>query len=555
MEGSEPVSINCDRGTPLDALDVESVVDSQYVYYQRSPQTQLNPPSSPISSPEYDNCPPTPEHVPLGYTTPPPSNKVLHKNYMKRRPRSFDGRSSPPGSELTCPICLGEVDSKSTTNTCLHKFCFTCLLEWSKVKAVCPLCKGKFTRILYNFRSDNDYDKCILPPPPEPQQAASLQVFLHRRRRDVYTLDLRARPLSDITNRFRECSPEWYRTNEAQTHRLVPWLNRELNVVLDISGQQGREEFLITQILEWVKLYNITSQEMRDQLLPYLSTSTEHFQHEFYQFARSPFDLPLYDRLVTYTNRRVTIEVVSSDSDNDDNTADAGVDGINNSVQFIEEIRNREYESPENLNRILAERRTVNPTLNLGVTNYPDRSGSKRNRPKSCSAERKVERNMETSEERNVDVNFDPLRREGETERGDESHGKHRREMDRFGGISNRLVAVGNRRKTRKLPKYRRYQGATSEDVHDESSIDLSVTREEMMDEVPSTSSGHRCGLSRLVIPDSDSDNSDIEVVDVIKPKSRKTTNKAPVVIELGESDNDFDVPQSRANLKRSRKR
>ena len=159
---------------------------------------------------------------------------------------------------------------------------------------------------------------------------------------------------------------------------------------------------------------------------------------------------------------------------------------------------------------------------------------------------------METSEERNVDVNFDPLRREGETERGDESHGRHKREVDRFGGISNRMVTVGNRRKTRKLLKYRRCQGGTSEAVHDESSIDLSVTIEEMMDEVPSTSRGHSSGLSRLVIPDSDSD---LEVVDVIKPKTRPPTNKAPVVIELGESDNDFDVPQSRANLKRSRKR
>ena len=85
MEGSEPVSINYDRGTPLDALDVESVVDSQYVYYQRSPQSQLNPPSSPISSPEYDNCPSTPEYVPAPpcFTAPPPStsqtNKVIRK--------------------------------------------------------------------------------------------------------------------------------------------------------------------------------------------------------------------------------------------------------------------------------------------------------------------------------------------------------------------------------------------------------------------------------------------------------------------------------------------
>ena len=38
------------------------------------------------------------------------------------------------------------------TDSCMHKFCFTCLQEWSKVKAECPLCKGKFSSILYNIR-------------------------------------------------------------------------------------------------------------------------------------------------------------------------------------------------------------------------------------------------------------------------------------------------------------------------------------------------------------------------------------------------------------------
>ena len=36
-------------------------------------------------------------------------------------------------------------------------------------------------------------------------------------RREVYLADLWAQPLTDT--RLRECSPEWYRANEAQTHR------------------------------------------------------------------------------------------------------------------------------------------------------------------------------------------------------------------------------------------------------------------------------------------------------------------------------------------------
>jgi len=45
------------------------------------------------------------------------------------------------------------------------------------------------------------------------------------------------------------------------------------------------------------------SPEMRDLLLPYLGTRTEHFQHEFYNFARSPYDLVGFDRNAEYEAR------------------------------------------------------------------------------------------------------------------------------------------------------------------------------------------------------------------------------------------------------------
>ena len=81
-------------------------------------------------------------------------------------------------------------------------------------------------------------------------------------------------------------SPEWYRNNEAQTHRLVPWLNRELNAILGITGQHSRLAHLLSQILDWITLYNIGSPDLSERLLPHLGTNTEHFQHELLQFAR-----------------------------------------------------------------------------------------------------------------------------------------------------------------------------------------------------------------------------------------------------------------------------
>ena len=43
----------------------------------------------------------------------------------KERPRSPDP---------SCAICLGQIENMSYTDSCFHKFCFTCLLEWSKVR-------------------------------------------------------------------------------------------------------------------------------------------------------------------------------------------------------------------------------------------------------------------------------------------------------------------------------------------------------------------------------------------------------------------------------------
>lgn len=42
------------------------------------------------------------------------------------------GRDSP---DSHCVICLGKLQNKSFTDSCLHQFCFQCLLQWSKVSS------------------------------------------------------------------------------------------------------------------------------------------------------------------------------------------------------------------------------------------------------------------------------------------------------------------------------------------------------------------------------------------------------------------------------------
>ncbi|XP_015681775.1 E3 ubiquitin-protein ligase Topors [Protobothrops mucrosquamatus] len=56
-----------------------------------------------------------------------------------------------------CPICLDLFENVAYLDRCWHRFCFRCVLEWSKNKAECPLCKQPFRSIVHSMRSADDY--------------------------------------------------------------------------------------------------------------------------------------------------------------------------------------------------------------------------------------------------------------------------------------------------------------------------------------------------------------------------------------------------------------
>lgn len=116
-------------------------------------------------------CPPTPDGQAEFAATPPPNLRI--REFLKSQQRRSPGRdhaaavaaaaaavadaprashpnrdendSSASGDEQrqndssspppNCSICLGRVKSKCFTDSCMHQFCFSCLLEWSKVCA------------------------------------------------------------------------------------------------------------------------------------------------------------------------------------------------------------------------------------------------------------------------------------------------------------------------------------------------------------------------------------------------------------------------------------
>lgn len=65
-----------------------------------------------------------------------------------------------------CPICLLDSMDRdpSFTNTCFHLFCYVCIENWTKNKATCPLCRTKFTKIIFNIKSATNYEEKIASP-------------------------------------------------------------------------------------------------------------------------------------------------------------------------------------------------------------------------------------------------------------------------------------------------------------------------------------------------------------------------------------------------------
>ncbi|XP_062457433.1 E3 ubiquitin-protein ligase Topors-like, partial [Rhea pennata] len=96
---------------------------------------------------------------------------------------------TPAAPDATCPICLDTLDDIAYVKPCFHKFCFGCVLRWSKTKAECPLCKQVFQSILHTVLAEDDYQEYVVRPPKDssgarrPRQRAPRHPATRRHRR------------------------------------------------------------------------------------------------------------------------------------------------------------------------------------------------------------------------------------------------------------------------------------------------------------------------------------------------------------------------------------
>ncbi|XP_058066388.1 E3 ubiquitin-protein ligase Topors-like [Anopheles bellator] len=330
------------------------------------------------------DCPPTPEILPLTSTPPPPSQFVVYSSSSEEADESADGRSSPPPK---CAICLGKCRQKAYANSCRHQFCFRCLLEWSKVKPECPLCKQRFNSIVH-YKSINCYEEHIVQTSnpleqslpreadfyrrlnfyvsdlprityhatlhmPTSQSELMQQLFMHQSsdvrrfirefgdqvvptrqnsiawRQFIYRQRLYARPLPDVNGRFRVSSAHFYLMHPAQLHRILPWVEREVYAMETIAPTMSPPMAMRMGYL--MNSFDIDSPDFLRALAPFVCSSfREHFRHELFNFARSPYDMIGYDQCVQYEprfNHRNPVILSSSDEELD---SEEVLDGVVN---------------------------------------------------------------------------------------------------------------------------------------------------------------------------------------------------------------------------------
>ena len=204
--------------------------------------------------------------------------------------------------DTMCAICHRVKATKARNNKCFHEFCLPCLVKWSKVTTECPLCKQQYSSIVYNqpntnFTNDefkvksSQQQEIIIFTTPE---ASSF-------RRSIYfQRDLWVLPLPDATGRFLLTTPEFYKSNPVViTYRLIPWLNRELDVLF-VGNNKALTLHVLELILRMLSKDHICSRGFREALQHFTGRHTEHFIHEFFEFARSPFDMCDFDANAIY---------------------------------------------------------------------------------------------------------------------------------------------------------------------------------------------------------------------------------------------------------------
>jgi len=90
------------------------------------------------------------------------------------------------------------------------------------------------------------------------------------------------------------------RRHPEEIQRMIPWLSRELFAILRAHGISS---LVLERVLDLLPNHEIHSRQFWSGVETYLRHHCDHFIHEFYNFARSPYDMIGFDENAVYSGR------------------------------------------------------------------------------------------------------------------------------------------------------------------------------------------------------------------------------------------------------------
>jgi len=143
--------------------------------------------------------------------------------------------------------------------------------------------------------SKRDKEKKSTPNPGSwgPRMNGQALNSMHAVRRAVYD---RGFPSQLLLSAHARSAENTSFTDKATLKRVDEWLRRELQALLEQEDVSIVQHFVLGIVAE----LGLHSQHTIEELRPFLFDKTELFLHELEAFARSPYDMATWDRLVRY---------------------------------------------------------------------------------------------------------------------------------------------------------------------------------------------------------------------------------------------------------------
>ncbi|KAK9292055.1 hypothetical protein L1049_020009 [Liquidambar formosana] len=222
-----------------------------------------------------------------------------------------ESSSSPSHDSNPCPICLGPITQDSYLDQCFHKFCYNCIVHWSKVvgskrslppsSLKCPLCKTENFSIVHSYDGSSFQQRYI-------NQKCGDSFFFssaHKYRLQCYYIEPGI--LNDIWN----VSRYWKSRKYLHPNKwLQDWLRREIQALI----QEEEVDIIVHHILGLIDSFLRSNEQkyqtgtpetkqeefkalVSDAARPFLTGRTDRFVNEVELFLASGLNIVAYDEV------------------------------------------------------------------------------------------------------------------------------------------------------------------------------------------------------------------------------------------------------------------